>query len=95
MPNANESYASYLLRFRRLSGDKGRTWVASIQCTATGELRRFPNLEALVQFLRDEFGDGQETQDASPAVERTGIAARSEPGARGAGRSLNRPQRRG
>lgn len=62
MPAANKSYASYLLRFRCLNGDKGRIWVASVQCTVTGKLRRFPNLDALIQFLQDEFGEGKLAQ---------------------------------
>jgi hypothetical protein len=57
MPNGNENYASYLLRFRCVRRDDRRTWIASIQSTATGEVSGFPNLDALVQFLRDEFGD--------------------------------------
>ena len=65
MPSTNESYASYLLRFQRVQRDDGRAWMASVQSTATGELRRFANLEALVHFLRDEFGECAQTRDAS------------------------------
>ncbi len=70
MPNANENYASYLLRLRCVQGDKGRIWVASIQSTATSDQRRFANLDALLQFLWDEFGDSKARKDASPAMAR-------------------------
>jgi hypothetical protein len=42
-------------------------WVASVQSTATGEQRPFADLEALVEFLRAEFGDRAETPRARPS----------------------------
>ena len=56
MPIAEASYTSYLLRLWCAQQEDGHTWIACVQSTATGERRWFPNLEALVQFLRDEFG---------------------------------------
>ncbi len=59
-------YASFMLRFQRMKNDKEPTWIVSMQKTGTGELRWFPNLDALIAFLREEFGDavrgGSETE---------------------------------
>jgi hypothetical protein len=66
MPDPNESYASYLLRFRSVPRGNGCTWVASMQSTATGERRSFPSVGALLEFLRAEFGEGRPARDAGP-----------------------------
>jgi hypothetical protein len=63
MPNANNDYASYLFRFYRVRGVTGILWLASAQSTATGEVHRFANLEALVEFLRGAFGESEKTKD--------------------------------
>jgi hypothetical protein len=63
MPKANETYASYLFRFQCIQRDNRRTWIASARSTATGEVCRFPNLDAVLQFLRDEFGSEEEAKD--------------------------------
>jgi hypothetical protein len=39
-----------------------------MQSTKTGELRWFPNPEALIQFLRNEFGGCEEIGDLSRSV---------------------------
>ena len=56
MPIADHSYTSFLLRLWCAQREDGRTWMACLQSTATGEQRRFPDLEALIRFLRDEYG---------------------------------------
>jgi hypothetical protein len=59
MPTAEESnahYASYMLRLRLMGQGNQTLWVASIENTATGSQRSFPGIEALVAFLRAEFG---------------------------------------
>jgi hypothetical protein len=76
MPGANEDYASYLLRFHRVQGVSGFVWTASVQSTASGELRRFANLEALVEFLLGEFGEGEGTKPTSQ------LAVQNMPGPR-------------
>jgi hypothetical protein len=48
-------YTSYMLRLHWAQNADHPTWVASIQSTKTGELRWFPNVDALILFLRDEF----------------------------------------
>lgn len=49
------NYTSYMLRIQlKKSGDES-VWVASLQSTKTGELRWFPTIEVLIQFLQDEF----------------------------------------
>ena len=76
MPIADHSYTSFLLRLWCAQQEDGHTWSACLQSTATGEQRRFPNLEALVQFLWDEYGDaidvvaegGQAPQRAAQAM---------------------------
>ncbi len=50
-------YASFMLRFQWMKNDKQPTWIVSMQRVGTGELRWFPNLDALITFLREEFGD--------------------------------------
>ena len=49
-------YASYLLRLRLVWNDNGPIWIASMENTATGGHRSFPNVEALAAFLLAEFG---------------------------------------
>ena len=59
MPTSEESnahYASYMLRFRQMGQGNQTLWVASVENTATGSQRSFPGIEALVAFLRAEFG---------------------------------------
>jgi hypothetical protein len=59
MPTTEESnahYASYMLRLRLMGQGNQTLWVASIENTATGLQRSFPGIEALVAFLRAEFG---------------------------------------
>jgi hypothetical protein len=50
-------YTSYLLRLQWVQNDGQPIWIASMQCTKTGELCQFPNIETLVQFLREEYGE--------------------------------------
>lgn len=55
--NSKDGYQSYLFRFQRVYQGDRPSWVASSQSTRTGELRRYPSLDALIEFLRDEFGE--------------------------------------
>lgn len=67
MSGAGEGYSSFLLRLERIRRDGDEvTWTARIQCTATGELRCFGNLDVLIGFLRDEFGAGERTEKRLP-----------------------------
>jgi hypothetical protein len=50
------SYASYLLRLRQVEDNRRLVWMPSLQSTATGEQHPFADLDALVEFLRVEFG---------------------------------------
>ena len=61
----NIRYASFMLRLQWTQNDGRPTWVVSMQSTKTGELRWFPNLDALIQFLRDEFDNCEETKDSN------------------------------
>ena len=70
MPKPNITYASYLLRFWQVQNDKHAVWVVSVQSTATGGLRRFPNVEALIEFLRSEFGRREPAAGEAMAQER-------------------------
>lgn len=62
----NDRYASFMLRLQWAKNDELPTWVVSMQSTKTGELRWFPNLDALIAFLRDEFGErnGEKAEEA-------------------------------
>lgn len=53
-------YASFMLRLQWTQSDDHPTWMISMQSTKTGELRWFPNLNALIKFLQDEFGGYEE-----------------------------------
>lgn len=53
----DERYASFLLRLQWMKNGQQPTWIVSMQSTKTGTLRWFPNLEALITFLREEFGE--------------------------------------
>jgi hypothetical protein len=46
-----------MLRLQKVQDDQHPTWLVSMQSTKTGELRWFPNLMSLVQFLYEEFGE--------------------------------------
>jgi hypothetical protein len=54
---SNNRYTSYLLRLQLAQNDDRPTWLASIQSTQTGELRWFSNVDALIQFFHEEFGN--------------------------------------
>jgi hypothetical protein len=64
----NIRYASYLLRLRLVWNDAGPIWMASLDNTATGSHRSFPNAEALATFLLAEFGGSRPVvQDGLPS----------------------------
>lgn len=63
---AKGNYASYLLRIWRMRDDAQPTWVASIQSPATGELRCFSSVGALLAFLQTEFGESERSGEDSP-----------------------------
>jgi ATP/maltotriose-dependent transcriptional regulator MalT len=79
------SYASYLLRLTRVGQSDRTTWVASVQSTATGDRRSFPNVEALVAFLVAEYGGcmpvgaARRAEDCAGVV-RPGLLARLDQG---------------
>jgi hypothetical protein len=50
-------YASFMMRFQWMKNDQQPTWIVSMQSTKTGGLRWFASLEALITFLREEFGE--------------------------------------
>lgn len=56
MTRTDTGYVSFLLRLRRIESQDHRTWVASMQSTATGESQTFSTVAALVEFLEAEFG---------------------------------------
>jgi hypothetical protein len=41
-------------------------WIASVENTATGSQRSFPGIEALVAFLRAEFGGSSSVAKGDP-----------------------------
>jgi len=60
----NIRYASFMLRLQWTQNNDCPTWVVSMQSTKTGELRWFPNLDALFQFLQGEFGNSAQTKES-------------------------------
>ena len=59
-------YASYLLRLWQVQDDEQAAWVASVQSTATGEQRSFGSIEALLDFVRAQYGESGATGDSAP-----------------------------
>jgi hypothetical protein len=70
----NRRYASFMLRLQWMQNDDHPAWVASTQSTTTGELRWFPNLDALVQFIRDEFDDREDAIEKADPISRPSIS---------------------
>ena len=67
-------YLSYLLRLRRVQGERTQIWRASLQCPGTLEARDFADLGALLAFLRAEMEEGAapgplEREQAPPCPE--------------------------
>ena len=67
MTKGRPDYLSYLLRLRRVSGQRGsRTgakravWRASLEDPHTGELHNFASLEEVFDFLRVQMGAASE-----------------------------------
>jgi hypothetical protein len=65
----NIRYASFMLRLQWTQNDDCPTWIVSMQSTKTGELRWFPNLDALILFLRDEFGGCEQAGDFNQSLD--------------------------
>jgi len=62
------SYASYLLRLKQVENNRRLVWMPSLQSTATGEQHPFADLDALVEFLRVEFGSCELMPEPEPAA---------------------------
>lgn len=71
----NKRYASFMLRLQWLQNDDHPAWVASMQSSATNELRWFPNVDALVQFIRDEFDDREDARETADPISRPSISS--------------------
>ena len=54
--NRRANYHSYLLRLWR--ADELASWQASLQSTASGETRRFSEIDSLWEFLSKELDSG-------------------------------------
>jgi hypothetical protein len=63
-------YSSYMLRFRVTSTGNQLNCLVSIEDTATGSQRSFPNVEALATFLLAEFGEGRSAVSSDTALEK-------------------------
>ncbi len=64
--NRRADYHSYLLRLWRPDADA--PWQASLQSTASGETRRFSDVDSLYEFLSKELDSGE---DPPPPAEDT------------------------
>ncbi len=62
-------YSSYMLRFRVTPSGNQTNCLVSIEDTATGSRRSFPNVEALATFLLAEFGERRSAVDNRPPIE--------------------------
>jgi hypothetical protein len=69
--SSHDHYASFMLRLHWVQNGERFAWVASTQSTRTGELRWFPNLEAFVRFIRDEFRDYEAASDSDAVANTT------------------------
>lgn len=58
-------YLSYLLRLWREQGEGGEAWQASLECTSSGELELFKNLDELFDYLRERTGAAQDSMDVA------------------------------
>jgi hypothetical protein len=65
---SNNRYASFLLRLQWTQNDSRPTWLVSMQSTKTGELHWFPNLDGLIEFLRDEFDNCKQEPNSKTAA---------------------------
>jgi hypothetical protein len=59
-------YLSYLLRLRRVEGERTQVWRASLQRPGTLETKDFVDLEALLAFLRAEMEEGVAPEPLEP-----------------------------
>lgn len=62
-------YSSYLLRFRMTPTGNQMNCLVSIEDTATGSRRSFPNVEALATFLLAEFGKHRAAGSSDTPIE--------------------------
>jgi hypothetical protein len=53
----DQPYVSFLLRMQWMDNNQQPTWLISMQKAGTGDLRWFPNLDTLIQFLLNEYGE--------------------------------------
>ncbi len=58
-------YRAYLLRLWAVKDDPGETLRASLEDPRTRETHAFPNLEALLTYLRQEMGIEEEVPSDS------------------------------
>ena len=63
MTKVQPEYYAYLLRLWRTDEDGPVTWLASLQDSRTGEETGFANLEALLEFLRQQTQIGRENDE--------------------------------
>jgi hypothetical protein len=63
-------YSSYLLRFRVTPTGNQLNCLVSIEDTATGSHRSFPNVEALATFLLAEFGEHRSAVRSDTPIEK-------------------------
>jgi len=59
-----DDYASYLLRLTKSDRD-GHAWRASLESTADGQWLEFGSVAALIAFLRERYGQTEESVPAS------------------------------
>lgn len=60
MSEGQRRYLSYLLRLWQIESQGQLVWRASLQEARTGERRGFPDLEALIAYLREETAAGRD-----------------------------------
>ena len=63
-------YSLYMLRFRVTPTGNQLNCLVSIEDTATGSHRSFPNVEALATFLLAEFGAGRSAISSDTPIEK-------------------------
>ncbi len=78
MGQEQRDYASYLLRLWRSGEDDGALWHASLQNTCENQRMNFPNLDALIEFLKMRY-DSSEVAKLLDAVEARADTSESLP----------------
>jgi len=75
---SNLRYVSYLMRLQQVQAENKLTWVASMQCIKTGELICFENLDTLILFIQQEYGNSNRPSELQ-SIEKCDFFCKNSP----------------